>query len=101
MPIYFKMVNVFIPMAKAVIQAFLKFFLFFIFSIYYTYVCTYTILLTWCLHYINLHYLQYIYYNTITLIKFNYSWSIYIFVCMLIVWVTNKIFVWELHYIGY
>ena len=38
------------------------------------------------LNYINLHYLQYIYNNTVTLVKFNYSWSIYhIIVCMLIV----------------
>ena len=34
-----------------------------------------------------------IYYNTITLVKLNYSWSIYIIVCMLIVWVTNRNFV--------
>ena len=35
--------------------------------------------------YINLYFLQYIYYNTITLIKLNYSWSIYnIIVCLLI-----------------
>ena len=40
MPIYFKMVNVLIQMAKAVIQAFLKFFLFFIFF-YILYLCMY------------------------------------------------------------
>ena len=34
MPIYFKMVNVLIQMAKAVIQAFFKFFLFFYFFLY-------------------------------------------------------------------
>ena len=38
-----------------------------------TYVLTLYLLLTRCLHYINLHYLQYIYYNTITLVKLNYS----------------------------
>ena len=55
---------------------------------YYTYIGTYTTLLTQRLHYINLPYLQYIYYNTFTLVKLNYSWYIYI-----IVWVINKNFV--------
>ena len=37
-------------------------------------------------NYINLHYLQYIYYNTVKLVKLKYSWSIYhIIMCMLIV----------------
>ena len=35
----------------------------------YIYVLTLYLLLTQCLHYINLHYLQYIYYNTSTLVK--------------------------------
>ena len=58
-----------------------------------TYVHTLYLLLTRCLHYINLHYLRYIYYNIITLIKLNYSWSISVIVCMLIVQVTKKNFV--------
>ena len=58
-----------------------------------TYVHTLYLLLTRCLHYIYLHYLQYIYYNIITLIKLNYSWSISVIVCMLIVQVTKKNFV--------
>ena len=35
----------------------------------YIYVLILYLLLTQCLHYINLHYLQYIYYNTSTLVK--------------------------------
>ena len=66
-------------------------FLFFLYIIL-TYVPTLYLLLTRCLHYINLHYLQYIYYNTITPVKLNYSWSIYVIVCMVIVPVTNKNF---------
>ena len=58
-----------------------------------TYVHTLYLLLTRCLHYIYLHYLQYIYYNIITLVKLNYSWSISVIVCMLIVQVTKKNFV--------
>ena len=38
-------------------------------QITYIYVLTLYLLLTQCLHYINLHYLQYIYYNTSTLVK--------------------------------
>ena len=38
---------------KQSFRHFWNFFYFLFFSIYYTYVCTYTILLTWCLHYIN------------------------------------------------
>ena len=71
---------------------FLKFFYFFLYIIL-TYVLALYLLLTRCLHCINLHYLQYIYYNTIILVKLNYSWSIYVIVCMLIVRVTNKNFV--------
>ena len=41
--------------------------LFFFLYIILTYVLTLYLLLTRCLHYINLYYLQYIYYNTITL----------------------------------
>ena len=74
-----------------------KIYVFFSFSFFLyiilTYVLTLYLIFTRCLHYINLHYLQYIYYNTITLVKLNYSWSIYVIVCMLIVRVTHKNFV--------
>ena len=74
-----------------------KIYVFFSFSFFLyiilAYVLTLYLIFTRCLHYINLHYLQYIYYNTITLVKWNYSWSIYVIVCMLIVRVTPKNFV--------
>ena len=54
-----------------------KIYVFFSFSFFLyiilTYVLTLYLIFTRCLHYINLHYLQYIYYNTITLVKLNYS----------------------------
>ena len=62
-------------------------------NIILTYVLTLYLLLTRFLPYINLHYLQYIYDNTITQVKLNYSWSICVIVCTLIVRVTNKNFV--------
>ena len=41
-------------------------------------------------------------YNTITLVKWNYSWSVYnVIVYILIVRVTNKNFVCYFHYVGY
>ena len=63
---------------------FFLFFCFFVFCIWYFRMYLHY-LRTRCLHFINLHYLPYIYYNTITLVKLNYSWSIYVIVCMLIV----------------
>ena len=48
-------------------------FLIFFLYIILTYVLTLYLLLARCLHYINLHYLQYTYYNTNKLVKLNYS----------------------------
>ena len=58
--------------------------------------------LTQYLHYINLHYIRYMLQYHITLVKWNYSWSVYkVIVYILIVRVTNKNFVCYFHYVGY